>query len=32
MLDAGMFYGAPSFDEIISDITELEKLVNAAAS
>jgi len=30
MIDAGMFYGTPSFDEIMMDIGELEQLINAA--
>lgn len=30
MIDAGMFYGTPSFDEIMKDIGELERLINAA--
>lgn len=29
MLEAGMFYGTPSFEEIIGDIRELEALINA---
>jgi hypothetical protein len=28
MLEAGMFYGTPAFDQIISDIRELETLIN----
>ncbi len=30
MIDAGMFYGTPSFDEIMMDVRELEKLINSA--
>jgi hypothetical protein len=29
MIEAGMFYGMPSFDEIIKDIHDLEKLINS---
>lgn len=28
MVEAGMFYGTPSFDQIISDNRELETLIN----
>jgi len=28
MLESGMFYGTPSFDEIIKDVRELEALIN----
>jgi hypothetical protein len=32
MVDAGMFYGSPSFDQILADMTELEHVINSASN